>query len=266
MTAYLVFLGISGVVWFLGFAVFWLLGFWQTLVVRWLVGLNEGTPNDTTCTVDVAFETVKAHATKKEFCDFWHLKLQDHSPEIVLRSRFSTVATLKADVILVIAPLGENKTLVHGSAFAEELYDVVELDGTSLRRDQIVDSLVGKLPGNINRTSVKNDPELTRISHRFVEACTRSRVTRAGVRSRVSSLLKAIGEMPRIFLFAISITIAAWIVVNALFEVLPKAYIQIEAMQVIEINVVFLLVTIGEIIIPAYEQILEMRPRKTKRS
>jgi hypothetical protein len=214
----------------------------------------------------VSFDIVRTHATKKEFCDFWSLKLQDHSPEIVLKSRFTTGATLKADVILVIAPLGQNKTLIHGSAFAENLYDVVESDDISFRRDQLIDSLVGKLTGNINRASANNDAELTRISHRFVEACTKSRVTRAGVQSKVSGILKAIREMPRILLFAIGVTIFAWVLVNILFWGLSKTDIEIGPIPVIEVNVGFLLVTVGELIVPAWEQIAGARPRLRKRA
>jgi len=266
MIDYLIFLGILGVGWLLAFALFGLLGFWQTLVVRWLVGLNEGKPNDATYTVDVAFEVVRAHATKSEFCDFWGLKLQDHSPEIVLKSRFSTGATLKSDVVLVIAPLGQNKTLIHGSAFAEELYDVAESDGVSLRRDRIIDSLVGMLPGNINRASVKNEAGLIRISHRFVEVCTRSKVTRSGVRSKVSNSLRAIREMSRIFLYAIAVTLVAWVLVDVLFWLLPSSGIEFEPIPVIEVNVGFLLATVIELIVPAWEQTRQGKPRSTRRS
>jgi hypothetical protein len=218
MMDYLVVLGILGLGWLLGFALFGLLGLWQTLVVRGLVGLNEGKPNDVTYTVDVPFETASAYATKKEFCDFWHLSRQDISPQIVLRSRFTIGAPLKADVILVLAPLGQDKTLIHGSAFAENLYDIAESDDISSRRDRIIDGLVGMLPGNINRAAVKNDPELSRISHRFVEACTRSKVTRAGVRSKASRTLKVMLKIPRPFQIAILVTVAAWVLVNVLFQ------------------------------------------------
>ena len=254
----------------IGFALFGLLGFWQTLVVRWLVGLNEGKSNDVTYTVDVPFETVSAYATKKEFCDFWYLSRQDISPQIVLRSRYSAGGTLKNDVILVIAPLDQNKTVIHGSAFAEDLYDVAESDDVSLRRDQLIDSLVGKLPGNINRASVKNDPELSRISHRFVEAYTRSKVTRAGVRSKASGALKMMLRIPRLFQIAILVTVIAWVLVNVLFLSLPSLpgadKIEMGPVPVIEINVGFLFGTIAEVIIPAWEQIREERPRKTRRA
>ena len=268
MGNYAVFLLVAGMVWALSFMAFGVLGFWQTLVVRRIVGLNDGKPNNVTYLVDTPFETVKKHATEEKFCDFWGLKPQDHSPELVLKSRYSVVNTLKNDVILVIAPSSEGKTTIQGSAFAEDLYDVAESDDATGRRDHIINDLVGSLPANPNRVPVKEQANLVRISSRFVEACTRSKITRAGLRSKVSGSLNVLMKIPRIFLVAIVITVFAWVLVNALFYFLSKTDIggDIGPVPMVEINLAFFGIALGELLIPAWEQLRQGKPRLPRRS
>lgn len=261
---YLFVLGISGLVWLLGFAVFGLLGVWQTLVVRWVVGLNEGKPDDATYAVDASFETVRDQAVKKDFCDFWRLKLQDHKPELVLRRRVSEGIGLHANVVLVITPSEDGRTIIHGSAFAEGLYEIIISEYASYCRGCMIDNLVGRLSGKATKALVQDKASLTRISHAFVEASTRSKFTVA--RARMTGGLTALKEIPHIFLFVVVVTLGAWVLVNVLFGILSKANIDIEPIPVIEINVAFLLVTVGEIIVPAWEAIRQRKPHSTKRS
>jgi hypothetical protein len=258
-TSFFAFIGVSAAVWWLGFLVSYAVGFWQTIAVRWLVGLNEGNPNDVTYTVDIPFELVRSCVTEKEFCDFWDLKLQDHKPEAVLKARFSTGGSLKNDVILVIAPLGQNRTLIHGSAFAEQLYRVAESEEISSRRDHIINDLVGSLPSNANKQRTRNDAALMAISHTFVDACTRSKGSVA--RARITSWMGILKAIPRPILYTIFITIAAWLIADALFAFLMLNKITFDPSIAIEVNAAFLIATVIELIIPAWSEFRSSRPR-----
>lgn len=251
---YLAFVGVATMIWFVAIAMFGMVGFYQTLVVRWIVGLNRGKPNDVTYSVDTIFTRVRETVLQKDFLDFWKFKVQKHEPEteLVLKSRINLRGT-RVDTILIFAPYeNENtRTLIHGSAFVEHTYEIRETEEASNRRDHIINDIVGML--EVTKQPLPNvPPRMVEVASGFVNQYTHSKFTVA--KAGLAAWFNALFEMPRFLLYAMVLTWIAWILSDALYALLYfTGSPRFEPSLMIDVNVIFFGIALAELGIPAWE-------------
>jgi hypothetical protein len=172
------------------FAVIWVLalllavgiGYLQTMVVRFLVGLDETSVHHVTYRINVDFAKVQEAVLKKDFLESWKFKKLDHEPELVLKSRM--YPNQRVDDLLVISAWKNPtwfhgaQTLIHGTAFSEFLYDIRATQFATNRLDKIINDLVGTL--NVTKDEPLDEHDelhehLKSVANEFVSQRTRTK-------------------------------------------------------------------------------------------
>ena len=172
-----------------------------------------------------------------------------HQPEVVFKSRIVDYG-IRIDNLLVIAKGTKGRTLIHGTAFMEDLYEIRAERVASNRLNLIIDSIVGKL--GVSKGDAFTDDHLKTVATEFVAQHTRTRFTVAQVKMR--GLFQVLGQMEKPYRNVIIVTIIAWGLTDVLFELLHINGIQFDISVAIEVNAGFFIALVLSVILPAFSR------------
>lgn len=252
MGTYIGFALAYGFLWIVSLAVFGILGFVQTLFVRWWIGVNLGHLEPKTFRIDSEFTKIREYIVSEDFKDFWDFHTIDGktSPNLVrLHSRGLQ------NIALALAPDPENNknSMLALLVYELNLYAVESTQDSLDLVQHIRYHLEGKFKDSIF-TPLESESTVTSAVYAIAKEPTKSRfeITR-DVWSRI----------PKYFKYAIVITLLTWVFLA------PSVYYFQLQLQVVfdfdiffELEVLIFLTFIGEIVVGARQ---EIQFRKKKR-
>jgi hypothetical protein len=238
----------SAVIWLMAFAFgAGMLGYGQTLVVRSLVGLNEGTPcpYHVTYRVKTDLATVRTVFTEG-FLRYWRFKEVPHQPEVVLKSRIY-LQGMRVDNLITVAEEKKGQTLIHGTAFIEDLYEIRANEVASNRLDQILNAIVGCL--GVAKGNPFVDQHIKNVADKFVAERTRTKF--ALIQVRLHNWVAALGQMEKHYRNVIFLTLIAWGLMDFSFALLYINHIPFDPGVAVDANEGLFGLLVAEVVLPA---------------
>jgi hypothetical protein len=209
-----------------------LVAYGQLLVIRWFTGLNDNPVYHVTYQLPIEPSKVKEAVLNPRFLSAHRFKvLVKDKPELVLKR--GIFWNPRIDNILIICP-SEHNTLVHGSAFVEDLYAIRETDYATERLDRVINELVGGL--NVVKGEPFIDERLKAIAQGFVEFHTRTKFTvaKGKIQRSIDTLERLVGRYQASLGFIASM----WLLFNVLFFLLQRVNIPLP-LNLSDLNAIF---------------------------
>jgi hypothetical protein len=246
-TQWVLYLGIFSVLWLGGLIVVaGIVGYFQTLVVRALVGLNEGKPHHFTYRLNADFEKVKKAVSKVAILDYWKLREIPHETECVFKSRLN-LEGIRMDNFVIIAPDTTGQTLIHGMAFIEDLYEIRADQTASNRLDRIINDMVGEI--GVAKGDWFIDEHLKNVAEEFVRQCTRTKFSAA--KGKMRGWLQVFNRMEKHYRNALILTAITWALADVLIVLLYFYFHFDVSVAATDANVAFFGILVVEIALPA---------------
>jgi hypothetical protein len=175
-----------------------------------------------------------------------------HEPasELVLKSRVYYHGA-RTDNLIIIAPSEGNQTLIHGTAFVEDFYEIRDGDAPG-RLEHILNDIAGGL--GVSKGENPVDPRLKSVAQEFVNQHTRTKFTVA--RGKLQRWLATYGQMDREYRNLIGFTIAGLLLTNAAIVLWSLSSPQFDfKLALIDANVPFFIALVIELGVPAARSI-----------
>jgi len=210
-----------------------------------VVGLNDNPPYHVTYGVNATVAKVRDFVSSDTFLRRWSLKVIPHEPELVLRCRVFWMP--RTDNLIIIAS-EDDRTLIHGTAYIEDLYDVCKSEYATLRLGRIINDLVGDL--NVVKGEPFIDEHLKAVATGFVSQHTRTKFSM--IQDRFRGWLAALGRIERPYRTALGWILAVWVLIDALIGLLHLYGWEFDAtLALIETTIFFPLAVIVDLLLPA---------------
>lgn len=240
-----------GVIWAGAFLVYGVLGFLQTLFVRWWIGVNPEDLVSKTYSIGFSFHMVSKMLSSKQFLTIRNLeKNVDEHDFLLLRRKTKTPG-------IVIGLGGDSRGCTLAIfPFEEGLYALAPSEISSSLCTSILNEIKGMLPKGTKLTFVRHPSDIvTSRTHNFAREPTRTKfeITREIWR-----------RMPHYFRYAFVCTILALLLVSVIFSQQSELGVEVPFsiyLELVEILFVALVVELGG---PAWQVFSErMRSRPT---
>jgi hypothetical protein len=199
------------------------IGFGQVLIVRWVVGLNDNPVHHVTYRVNVNIAKVRKTLLDDKYLDPWGFKVLDHEPELVFKRRIYWWP--RRDSLIIIHAVEDDWTLIHGTAYLEELYQIREHELTTDSLDRIINDIVGEL--NVTKGKPFIDEHLKAVAAGFVSQHTRTKFS--VIQDRFHGWSISLGHMEHHYRTALAFIFAVWFLIDALVILVRLYGIQFDA-------------------------------------
>jgi hypothetical protein len=236
-----------GMAWLLAFLVYGIMGFLQTLFVKWWIGMYEGELKPQTYSVTLDFTKLR-DVILKEFTDSYDLRIERNRPSLLV------VRTVqKCRVVLGIGPdrTDSSKSILCLLPYDYRFYDVATTKDALTLMDDVLFNLKGRLVGRAEITSTEDDPIVTSTAHSIaIQPCQGGYSVTKERWKKVSTPYK----------YALVATALAWILITILFEeqsMLPN--FPIDSTAYLELSVFLFIALVVELGVPMWQESREAK-------
>jgi hypothetical protein len=243
---YLTFAGVFGVVWAVYLLLFGILGFFETVLIKWLIGVNEGKLEPETFSVTLDFDRLR-DLILKEFRNSFELRVERNELSLLV---VRTVG--KWRVVLGIGPdrADSSKSILCLVPYEYGFYEISTTNEARKLRNDVLLNLQGRLVDKAKVTPTNDDPIVTTTTHSIAIQPT---LTKYAV---TKELWK---KVPTGFKYALGATALAWVLITILFEEQLMLKTTIEFSAYLELSVLLFLAAVAELGIPLWQELREAR-------
>jgi hypothetical protein len=232
---------------------FAVVGFFQTQVVKWWIGVNEGPLVPKTYSITMPFSSLRGFLLTELNQSFTLRTKQDEQNLLVV----TTLGTYR--VVMASGPdrTDSSRSILCMIPLEHGPYEISTTEEDELKNlvNDIVFNLQGRLIHRAEANETNNDPVLT--------ATARSVAIQPTV-SKYSITKEKWNKIPTEFKTAFAITVAAWILTTVLFFEQTRVNISLEFGIYWEITVLVIIAIVAELGIPLAQDLRETRSRKTR--
>lgn len=228
-----------------------LLGFFQTVFVRWFVGLNIGNLVAQTYTVTTDFQTMRKTLLGKTFrSSVWNFRVEaDDKDTLVMREQGRMVLVVRKS---------ESGTILSVVPYDEGLYAIE----TSSGANDLAQSMVNDLRCRLPNTPEFKKPDVSTPALDAVSGIARMYARKRG-QSKVAATRDIWKRLPHYLRYAIVATIIAYAILTIIFLFQRQLNVTIEIGTYLDLFGYFFLVFVGELGLAGWQEIRRSR-RKDK--
>jgi hypothetical protein len=224
------------------------LGFFQTLFVRWFVGLNIGELTPQNYTVSTSLRAIRHVLATKEFRDTWAF-------HTLLYNKLDTLVAQEPNNELVMAVREhEGRSTIAVVPTEAGLYTLRSTVTSANVADSMLNDLSCRLPRRARITKTTRITPYTKI----VDGLAQKYAAKRG-QSQIGFTRDIWQILPRYLKFAIASSVLAYAIVNIVFFLQQQFSITIEFGIYFELSGYFFLLFIGELGLAAWQSVRHRR-------
>jgi len=233
------------------FTLFGIVGFYQTLFVRWWIGVNLVSLSRQTFRINANFAKVRKQLLTENFVDFFHFRIREDSENLLILKRAG-----RLNVVLALTPeLRKERSILAVIAYELSLYAMESTPPSLELRDNVVFNLRGRMQGSAFTTHT-NETMVMSLAYAVAMEPAKSKF------ERVRGLWE---NIPRYFQYAIATTLSTLVVlVPLVYYFQSQLKVTFEFGFFFELEVLISLALMAEIGLGAREE-LTLRIKRRRR-